>query len=444
MSRLRPLLALIAGIALPFALLIALAPPWRIELIGLDNYYLSTYPADFYARPKHLVIGTACWTWTPEAYMPLGSDVPVTTQRAALHSALNTLMEGQGSERFYAFGTPEVDFERHLMSVRLAVQQGGVRSIIYINNPGSLQAFTKPRNAVRVLPVLEAIERDYPELTADVKSYREALLASTGYRKGEEEISRTSWLKGARQRLTAWMRGLSRRWNGIVENTSFTPFEARRNMQAIGALFEEVKSNYDNPMTCSIPQRALLPQELYWAGSGGDAVWKSWLRLAAGMAARHNIPFVYYVPPHLNVPIERYEAEFRPGFVDKVRAVLAPFPNAAVVDHSVGHGISACDQVYDTQQHFSAGYLFNFAGKLKQSRLLLAELAKRGIVPAPAESFRSPSRWEMALPSVRKEPNILSAQESEKVREDLYRTDDWKLSLPFNRRLARLPGSPQE
>jgi hypothetical protein len=352
-------------------------------------------------------------------------------------------MEGQGSERFYAFGTPEVDFERHLMSVRLAVRQGDVRSIIYINNPGSLQAFTKPGNAVRALPVLEAIERDYPELTGDVKIYREALLASTGYRKGEEEISRTSWLAGARQRLGAWMRGLSRRLEGIVENTSFTPFEARRNTQSIGALFEEVKRNYDNPVTCSIPQRALLPQELYWAGSGGDAVWKSWLRLAAGMAARHKIPFVYYVPPHLNVPRERYEAEFRPGFVDKVRAALAPFPNAIVIDHSVGHGLSACDQVYDTQQHFSAGYLFNFAGKLKQSRLLLAELAGRGIMPASPESFRSPSRWEMALPSVRKEPSILSAQESEKVREDLYRTDDWKLSLPFNGRLARLPGSPE-
>jgi hypothetical protein len=443
MSRLRLLVPLIAGLALPFGLLIALAPPWRIELIGLDNYYLSTYPADFSARPKHLIIGTACWTWTPEAYMPLGSDVPVNTQRAALHSALNTLMEGHGSERFYAFGTPEVDFERHLMSVRLAVQQGGVRSIIYINNPGSLQAFTKPRNAVRVLPVLEAIERDYPELTADVKTYRQALLASTGYEKGKEEISRASWPSAAGERLTAWMLGLSRRLRGALENMSLTPFEALRNSQAIDGLFKEVRRNYDNPVTCSTPQRALLPQELYWAGSGGDAVWKSWLRLAAGMAARHKIPFVYYVPPHLNVPAERYEAEFRPGFVDKVRAALAPFPNATVIDHAVGHGLSACDQVYDTQQHFSAGYLFNFAGKLKQARLLLAELAGRGIVPASAESFRSPSRWETALPSVRKEPSILSAQESYKVREDLYRTDDWKLSLPSNSRVARLPGSPE-
>ncbi len=58
------------------------------------------------------------------------------------------------------------------MSIALAVRQGDVRSIIYINNPGSLQAFTKPENTVRVLPVLDAIERDYPELAGDVKVYR--------------------------------------------------------------------------------------------------------------------------------------------------------------------------------------------------------------------------------------------------------------------------------
>jgi hypothetical protein len=225
---------------------------------------------------------------------------------------------------------------------------------------------------------------------------------------------------------------------------SFTPFGARRNREDIEALFNEVKSNYDNPVTCSTPERALLPRELYWAGSGGDAVWQSWLRIAAGMAARHRIAFVYYIPPHLNVPVERYETEFVPGFVDKVRAVLAPFSNAVVIDHAVGHGLSACDQVYDTEQRFSAGYLFNFAGKLKQSRLLLAELAERRIVSARPGSFRSPSRWEMALPPVRKEPTILSTEESEKVREDLYSRGDWKLSLPFNGRIARLPGSAEE
>ncbi|MGA7323956.1 MAG: hypothetical protein WBX25_05635 [Rhodomicrobium sp.] len=443
MSGLRRVLALIAGVALPFGVLMALAPPWRVELDGWDNYYLSTYPADFAVRPKHLIIGTACWTWTPEAYMPIGSDIAVTTQRAALHSALNTMTEGEGDERFYGFGTPEVDFERHLMSIRVAVEQGDVRSIIYINNPGSLQAFTKPRNAVRVLPVLDAIEHDYPELASDVKTYREALLASAGYRKGVEQISGTLWLTRVSERMSTWMLGVSRRFRGILDGMSFMPFEARRKIENTGALFEEVKKNYDNPVTCSAPERGLLPKDLYWAGSGGEAVWQSWLRIAAGMAAKHGIAFVYYVPPHLNVPAKRYEAEFRPAFVDKVSAVLAPFSNAAVIDHAVGHGLSACDQVYDSQLHFSAGYLFNFVGKLKQSRLLLSDLAKRRIVSASAETFSSPSRWERELPAVWKEPSILSAEESERVREDLYSSDDWKLSLPFNSRVAVLPGNQE-
>lgn len=441
MSRLPRLLALIAGIVVPFGLLMAAAPPWRIELLGLDNYYLSTYPAGFASKPKHLIIGTACWTWTPEAYMPIGSDVAVLTQRASLHSALNTLMEEHGSERFYGFGTPEADFERHLMSIRLAVEQGDVRSIVYINNPGSLQAFTRPRNAVRVLPVLEAIERDYPELAPDVKIYGEALLASAGYHKGLEEASQKSWLARAGDRLSWWSLGLSRRWQGMVDGIVFTSFDARRKAEATARLFEDTRRNYDNPVTCSTPERGLLPQNLYWAGSGGDAVWQSWLRIAAGMARKHNIPFVYYVPPHLNVPPARYEAEFRPGFVDRVRAVLAPFPNAMVIDQATGHGLSACDQVYDTQLHFSAGYLFNFAGKLKQSRVLLAELAGRRIVEAPAGSFSSPSRWESELPPARKEPVILSEEETAKVREDLFSMGEWKLSLPFENHTAGAPGS---
>jgi hypothetical protein len=444
MNKLSRVLAVIVGIVLPSGLLAVAAPPWRIELLGLDNYYLSTYPADFASRPKHLIIGTACWTWTPEAYMPIGSDVTVQTQRAALHSALNTLMEEHGSERFYGFGTPEADFERHLMSIRLAVEQGSVRSIVYINNPGSLQAFTKPRNAVRVLPVLDAIERDYRELAADVRTYREALLASAGYHKGLEEISQKSSLARAGERLNAWVLGLARRWQGMVEGIAFTSFEARRKEEAITRLFEDTKKNYSNPVTCSTPERGLLPQNLYWAGSGGDAVWHSWLRIAVGMAARHGIPFVYYVPPHLNVPRARYEAEFRPGFVDRVRAALAPFPNAVVIDQATGHGLSACDQVYDSQLHFSAGYLLNFAGKLKQSRLLLAELAGRGIVEAPPGSFSTPSQWEKELPAVRKEPVILSEEETAKVREDLFSMGEWKLSLPFNSSPAGEPGSARQ
>jgi hypothetical protein len=440
-KRLRLALAAIAGLVLPFGILVAFAPPWRIELDGWDNFYLSTYPPRFASQPKHLIIGTACWTWTTEAYMPIGSHVAVTTQRASLHSALNTIMDGKGVERFYGFGTPEVDFERHLMSLRLAVRQGDVRSIVYINNPGSLQAFTKPRNTIYALPVLDAIEQDYPELASDVKTYRQALSASAGYHKGQELMSETSRLSRTAERLSIWALGLSGRWRGIIEGTTFTPFEGRRKTQAIDALFQDVKNNYGNRAACSAPERGLLPKELFWAAAGGDGVWQSWLRLAAGMAARHKIPFVYYVPPHLNVPADQYEAVFRPGFVDKVREVLAPFPNAIVIDQAVGHGLSACDQVYDTEHRFSAGYLFNFAGKLKQSRLLLADLAVRGIVQVPAESFRSLSHWEGELPPVREEPQILTAEESKKVREDLYSKDDWKLSLPAGSLAAELPGS---
>ncbi len=108
-----------------------------------------------------------------------------------------------------------------------------------------------------------------------------------------------------------------------------------------------------------------------------------------------------------------------------------------VIDHAVGHGLSACDQVYDTELRFSAGYLFNFAGKLKQARLLLAALAKHGIV-VRARRTRSVRRraWNCSCRTSRPS-RILSAEESEKVREDLFSDGDWKLSLPAGATASR-------
>jgi hypothetical protein len=123
MTQRRQLLAAIAGLLLPLAALIAYAPPWQLEVDGWENTYLNTYPANFAFTPKHLIIGTGCWTWTPEAYMPIGSDVAVNTQRATLQSALNTVMDGAGPDRFYGFGKPGVDFERQLISIYDAVRR---------------------------------------------------------------------------------------------------------------------------------------------------------------------------------------------------------------------------------------------------------------------------------------------------------------------------------
>jgi|GEM_PF-5989840 len=429
-QRYRHLLAAFAGVALPFAILVGLAQPWRIELDGWDNYYLSDYPADFAAIPKHLIIGTGCWTWTIEAYMPLDSHDAVRSQRATLHSALNATLEGTGPERFYGFGRADVDFNRHLMSIRLAVQQGDVRSIIYINNPGSLQAFTIPANAVRVLPVLAAIESDYPELADDVETYRRHLLASAGYRKGMAEQAAKPWFERLGERMSVWAWGVSRRWHGILEGLIFTPFPAHRRADDHAALLRQVQANYANPNACTAPGRGLMAADLYWIGAGGAQVWQSWLRIAAGMAARHGIAFVYYIPPHLNVPRDRYAAEFRPAFVDQVHAVLAEFPKGRVIDHAVEHGLSACDQVYDSERRFSSGYLLNYAGKLKQSRLLLAEMARAGLVAAPPERFLGRSRFEQTLPASDVPPRILSDDASEKVREELFANEEWRLSLP--------------
>lgn len=432
MTRPGGIAAILLGLALPGLALVAWAPPWRIELDGWDNHYLDTYPWDFGRRPKHLVIGTGCWTWTTEAYMTLGKDETHGTQRAALHNALNAVLEERGGpdETFHAFGRPDVDFARHLISIRQATEQGAVRSLIYINNPGSLQAFTRPANALAVLPVLAAIEREHPRLAPDVEIFRGALLASAGYREGLAENAAMSPWKRFGERLSTWADGLTRRWRGVVRSLAFTAFPGGRDRHETETLFQATRANYDNPVACAAKGRGLMAPEQYWIGAGGEDVWRAWLRLAAGLAAERGIPFIYYVPPHLNVPQDRYEREFRPYFVERVEAVLAGFPNAAVIDHAVGHGLSPCDQVYDTERHFAAGYLFNFAGKLKQARLLLADLAERGVVGGGAERFRVPTLWEASLPDLPYRPTVLSEAESERVREELIAEGEWRRSLP--------------
>ncbi|MBI5164779.1 MAG: hypothetical protein HY985_12860 [Magnetospirillum sp.] len=421
-DRRRRIAAFVVGLALPLAALAAATPA------DLDDPYLDTRPADFAATPKHLIIGTGCWTWTTEAYMPVGEDEAVNTQKATLHAALNAQLAAAGpsDERFFAFGKPDVDFDRHLISLFHAVRQGTVKSVVYINAPGSLQAFTRPDNAVAVVPVLDAIAREHPALAADVATYRAALLASEGYRRGlEKAASAPVWAPAA-----TWVAGLARRWDGMRNGLALTPFPARRAHDDVAALVDEVRANYDNPVACGIKSRGLMAPEQYWIGSGGDAVWQAWLRVAAGLAAAHRIPFVFYVPPHLNVPEERYAAEFRPAFVDRVRAVLEDVPGATVIDHATRPGLTACDLVYDTDRRFASGYLYNFVGKLKQARMLLAELSTRGLVATPAEAFARPSPWERSFPAIAAPPQRLSAEESEAVREELIRDGEWRLSRP--------------
>ncbi|TAN58984.1 MAG: hypothetical protein EPN26_00700 [Rhodospirillales bacterium] len=416
-------LAVLLGFLAPFALVLAFAQPGLGALKGWDNFYLDTYPWNFAQKPKHLIIGTGCWTWTAEAYMQKGGHQQITTQRAALHAALNDILREQAPEeaqRFYAFGRPDVDFDRHLISIYQAVRQGDVKSLVYINNPGSLQAFTRPVNLPAALEVLNEIERGYPELAADAAIYRKALLASNGYAMAVADASP----------MTAWAKGVAKRYRGMVESLAVTPFPGQRDREQGEKLFKEVLANYDNQSTCTTPERGLMPYAQYWIGAGGDEVWQAWLRLAAGLAKAHDVPFVYYIPPHLNLSEERYQAEFQPHFAGRIQKVLAQFPNAHLVDQAVGHGLSPCDQVYDSERLFGTGYLFNYAGKLKQSRLLLGEMSRLGLLNAEANRFAAPTRRETQLPHLDFLPVVLSDAQTEPVREELIRWNEWKLSRP--------------
>jgi len=95
-----------------------------------------------------------------------------------------------------------------------------------------------------------------------------------------------------------------------------------------------------------------------------------------------------------------------------------------VIDHVVGMDYRRAIRSTTRKMRFSAGYLFNFGGKLKQARLFLKTLAEQRILTASAERFATPSRWERMLPPVRAEPRMLSAEKSEEVREELFSNDE--------------------
>lgn len=439
--------AFLLGLLLPAALLLAVAPPGQSALTGWDNHYLASYPWNFDALPKHLIIGTGCWTWTAEAYMPKDGGPAAQSQRASLHASLNAALDELAGgdaghrERFFGFGRPFVDFERHLISIHQAVDRQNVRSIIYINNPGSLEAFTTPPDTLRVLPVLDAIEREFPQLAQEVAIYRAALLASRGHAKALADEAAQP-LARVEADLERWGKGLARRWQGARGSLTVTPFAEEAERQARETLLAEARANYDHPLTCAIPSRNLIAPGQYFIASGGERVFAAFVRLAAGMAGARGIPFVWYVPPHLHVSKEQHEREFKPFFVDRVRALLADIPGARVVDHSVDHGLTPYAQVYDQAGGFAAGYLLNVEGKAAQARRLLADMAGQGLVDAPAGAFARPTRLEASLPALSCPVRVLSEAESARVREDVIRLGTWELSRPVAEAALPRGGAP--
>ena len=268
----------------------------------------------------------------------------------------------------YMSGTPGVEFEIHASSLLEACAVPGTRAIVYSNNPGGLAGFSS-RQVRATVPALEAIEREYPTAAADARTFREALLRSRGYHEGIDPplVDLASpWLRLQFRKL-AHLGGLQL-WR-------------RDGADRVVALADACARTYDDPATRTVMTRHMPPPESYWIAAGGDAVWRAWLRMAAEMCRSRGIRFVYYVPPHLNATERELEESFRPRFVNAIREVLAPFPNAIVIDHSGNRELGDADLVWVPadpvgSEHCKTGYLFNLVGQIKRCRLLLDELAR--------------------------------------------------------------------
>ena len=392
-----------------------------------DNIYSSEYFNNFKTDKKVIIIPTGCWTAAGDAYTDSISLEPISEGSARFDRVLNEIShtQYQSDISFYQFGFPDPNFDTGLKNIYNALRQPNVKAIIYINAPGGLEAFVEPHGLVGIKETLEKIKQDYPSLTADAGFFLNKAVHSIGFKEDywneffykiksyfpalgqfkSEMIAPPVFIKNYRAGDTK------------DEFTSITPenkklFDEHQHQQFLKT-FGISRTHYENPKSCGLPLRQMMPPNDFWQADGG--VFESFIRLAAGMAQAKGVAFIYYIPPHLNVTNEQYQQSFKPLFVDRVTALLSGYPNAYLINHSNIDGFSTCDlahikenvfKPYDGNNHlpfepfianFAPGYVFNLIGKIKQSQTLLEELDVLGVVNLESVNPNNAGKFEVNL-----------------------------------------------
>lgn len=397
---------------------------------------------------KILVLRGACWTGTSDAWYEPSRDALVADAGAGIASMMNFVLRGEhgvrGGVRAYSHGVGGVDVETHLASLRSACAVPGAAAVVYVNAPGALQSFTDARRTLAAERILATIAAEGTAASPHAAEYLAILRRSGGYAEAVRSRARIelsgSYAESLRLDEAArhgahpadtWMaRQAAKLWRirrGWLPGAG-PEMEDRRTL----ALLDRCATSYDHPGTRRRPLRRPLPEDLYWAPSGG--AYESWLRLAVELCRERGVRFVYYVPPHLQVTPAEYAAHFGPGFVERVRKVLAAYPGDAVlVDHALDRTAVPADLSWFATVggvEVKPGYLFNAIGQYRRCRVLLRSLAGiEGLgVPPPAGDAAWPG--EAALPratgAVEYVPEALSA----KALEAVFQPETLRLTRP--------------
>jgi hypothetical protein len=388
----------------------------------LENNYRSDYPSNFDSQDKILLIATGCWVILSSSHLdPSTGEVMVGGYPARADGLINALSAKRYDldKAVHLYGwKPSGDFETHTVSIHQALREKNVGALVYTNAPGGLQAFVELEANLGVERALAEIKREYPEAAPFAETYLDALRKSVGRHVAKTERALEApkdLFKGVAAQL-APLRSFKGLWNalGLTPANSDPPLaKAPPSPPALSGQASQLAAEFDKVMqtasetygkdgSTTYPYRPMMPVKEFWSCSGG--IFDPWLRMVLTMAKSKNVPFVFYIPPHLQIEESQKEL-FHKNFTARVEAILAEFPNAHLVDHSSLPGMNCCDLAPIRRREvakpfriifWNPGYIFNLVGKIKTMRNLMAALSERGLVKARRGDPRAPLPEELA------------------------------------------------
>jgi hypothetical protein len=440
-------------------------------------------------EPSCLILNTGCWSAAAHAYNDVAAEHGLVADEACrLGSLMNFVWcneyQGCRTPSFANFGQLAGGLEGDLVMLYQAATRPSVKTLVYMNAPGSLTHFLDPKNTLLAILLLERISREYPEAATDTQVYLQHLFASVGYQKALENLG-TNWRNRLEPDLDAGCAGsstcaapesaaeiypqgrgfrasLSRRvarlrnWVGRV-SASFTesafrlydwtfdhishllrPGTARlargfeRNQRIVHFL-DECAARYLDP-TNDKDVRRMMKKEDFWACSAGPEVWQAWANVIAKICQKRGMHLLYYIPPHAHVTAEEYASVFKPEYVERVRRTFAPFPHVTVVDHTLAPGFHAADLAWWFHGHgvpIKAGYLFNVIGRLKEARLVVASLIDSELPEGQRPRYLGSAwRGEAALPGIVPDIHYVPEDRRLQVQEQILEPENRVLSTP--------------
>ncbi len=337
---------------------------------------------------------------------------------------------------FYDMGRPGPGFLDHIWYIDHALRAKNLKTIIYANGQSGMYHFEPnpyadvDRACLEALFILDGWTKRFPKSAGIITQYMDLIRSSGAYARGLDRfgknwrdrldpdsvllMDRPLWvlrekLKGHRNDAS----GLSFRGNphlavnkpseirdALVWRLSWLarldgPEQRRRTLE----LLDTAAHFYGDPRLDAPVQ--LNPPVSPFSGEEAQAD-ILWTRMIAEVLQEAGVRLVWFFPPEVSIPPAQYEAVYKPGVVDPVRAIITPMGHV-VSDHVVDHGLNQRDFLVQqsTDPPYSYGYKPSSIGKLKAVRLLLADMSRAGVLPGA--HARGASCWpgEAGLPAVK-------------------------------------------